>query len=234
MNVSAKKHSDEAGLLSLVLSRFWFKMFGTMGFTLCFFIAYVYLLRHPAFAVTTIPATWLDSMISFQPAALPVYLSLWCYVSLPPLLMLTRGEIALYGLRIAVPCLIGLGIFYFWPNAILPAHIDWLKYPGVGALKTVDTAGNACPSLHVATAVFSCVWLYWRMRSLGLGAVLQLINVVWCAAIAYSTLAIKQHVAIDVLAGVLLGGSSALATGLKGHAVRLPWSSCLPAFSVGK
>jgi len=209
---------SQAGIMSTVLTRFWFKMFGTMGFTMVFFVAYVYLLRHPASQVTIIPATPLDELLGFQPWTLPIYLSLWCYISLPAALMLTRKEIVEYGFRIAVPCLIGLAIFYFWPNAIAPANIDWQQYPGVAFLKNIDTAGNAFPSLHVATAVFSALWLHWRIHLLQLGRGVEWINIAWCVAIAYSTMAVKQHVTLDVLAGTLLGLGSAWLTGLKAHA----------------
>ncbi|WP_246211140.1 phosphatase PAP2 family protein [Vogesella oryzae] len=204
--------------MATVMAHFWFKMFGTMGFTLVFFVAYLYLLRHPAAAVSIIPATAPDRLIGFQPWALPVYLSLWAYVSLPTVLMLSRSEIVSYGVKVAVPCLAGLAVFYFWPNAIAPADIDWRLYPGVAFLKNVDTAGNAFPSLHVATAVFSALWLHWRLRLLQLGRPLQWLNILWCVAIAYSTMAVKQHVALDVIAGTLLGLGSAWLTGLKAHA----------------
>ena len=35
--------------------------------------------------------------------------------------------------------------------------------------------------------------------------VLRLVNLAWFAAIAYSTLAVKQHVVVDVLVGALFG-----------------------------
>ena len=69
-------------------SQFWFKALGTTGYGPVF-SAYLHLLNHPYFTVTTLPATRLDRAIGIEPAALPVYLSLWCYVSLAPLLMLT-------------------------------------------------------------------------------------------------------------------------------------------------
>lgn len=212
------RHLGRTGIVATVLTRFWFKMFGTMGFTMVFFFAYIYLLRHPASQVTIIPATPLDKLIGFQPWALPIYLSLWAYVSLPAVLMLSRREIVEYGFRVAQPCLIGLTIFYFWPNAIAPADIDWQQYPGVAFLKNVDTAGNAFPSLHVATAVFSSLWMHWRIRLLQLGRGLEWLNIIWCVAIAYSTMAVKQHVALDVLAGSLLGLGTAWLTSLKAHA----------------
>ncbi|SCK20277.1 phosphatase PAP2 family protein [Vogesella sp. LIG4] len=212
------KPPGQTGVVATILTHFWFKMFGTMGFTMVFFVAYVYLLRHPASAVSIIPATLPDRLVGFQPWALPIYLSLWVYVSLPAVLMLSRREIVSYGVKVALPCLSGLAIFYFWPNAIAPADIDWAQYPGVAFLKNVDTAGNAFPSLHVATAVFSGLWLHWRIRLLRLGRTMEWCNIAWCVAIAYSTMAVKQHVALDVVAGTLLGLGTAWLSGLKSHA----------------
>ena len=188
------------------MTHIWFKCLGTMGFILAFFLAYIYLLRNPAFPVAIMPVTVVDQFIGFEPLALPIYLSLWTYLSLPPMLMLTRREIIEYGGWIGSLCLVALAIFYFWPSAVPPANIDWAIYPGMAFLKGVDAAGNACPSLHVATAVFSAFWLYWRLPAAGFGRGSQLISTCWCVAILYSTMATKQHVAVDVIAGGALGG----------------------------
>ena len=193
-------------MLSTVMTHFWFKCFGTMGFILAFFLAYIYLLKNPVFPVAIMPVMEVDRLVGFEPLALPAYLSLWTYVSLPPMLMLTRREVIEYGGWIGSLCLVALAIFYFWPSAVPPANIDWAKYPGVGFLKGVDAAGNACPSLHVATAVFSAFWLHWRLSSVGLGSGSRLFSACWCVAIVYSTMATKQHVAVDVVTGVALGG----------------------------
>ena len=193
----------------IVRRHFWFKCFGTMAFTFSFFAAYIYLLKHPSGAVTTMPTMALDRWVGFTPWALPVYLSLWAYISLPPALMSRRRDIVVYGIWMAGVCLIGLGVFLAWPNAVPPANIDWARYPGVAFLKGVDAAGNACPSLHVATAVFAGCWL-WRMApTLGFSAGTRRFHALWCLAIVYSTMATKQHVAVDVVAGALLGAAVA-------------------------
>ncbi len=217
-NTTTNPRTSVRDIAALMFTHFWFKMFGTMGYTFVFFVGYLYLLKNPSSPTATIPTTWFDQIVTFQPAALPFYLSLWLYVSIPPILMRTREQIIAYGLRITLPCLFAFVIFYFWPNAVPPAHIDWTQYPGVAFLKNVDAAGNACPSLHVATAVFSAMWLHWRLRALGIGPAIQTLNVLWCLAIAYSTLATKQHVALDVFAGALLGVAAAWLTDLKRHA----------------
>ena len=54
----------------------------------------------------------------------------------------------------AVMCLLCLGIFWLLPTGVPPAGIDWRLYPEMAMIKDVDTGGNACPSLHVASAVF--------------------------------------------------------------------------------
>ena len=202
-NLPAAKGTDAwCRVLSIVTAHFWFKCFGTTGFTVVFILAYVFLLKHPAYPVTIIPATALDRLIGVEPLALPLYLSLWLYVSLPPMLMTTRQAIVEYGMWIGGLCIVALTIFYFWPSAIPPAHIDWARYPGMAFLKGIDTAGNACPSLHVATAMFSWFWLNRRLPALGLGRGIQIFSACWCAAIVYSTMATKQHVALDVAAGI--------------------------------
>lgn len=191
---------------------FWFKCIGTSAFITVFFWAYIYLLKNPAGAVTTMPLTALDRLIPFTPLALLPYLSLWFYVSLPPILMVRRRAIVIYGVFIGAVCLIGLGVFMLWPSAVPPADIDWARYPGMDFLKGIDAAGNACPSLHVATAVFSAVCLARALKDFGTPLWAGAASWVWCLAIVYSTVATRQHVVLDVLAGGLLGAAGGLLT----------------------
>lgn len=178
---------------------------GTTLFISVFFAAYFYLLKNPAYPTTVMPVIWLDRLISFQPWALPIYASIWVYVSLPPALLATRRALYFYGMAMAAMCLVGLLVFYFWPTTVPAADIDWTRYPDVVFLKSIDASGNACPSLHVATAVFSAVWSHHLLRRFGVPPWILIFNWAWCIGIVYSTLATRQHVAVDVLAGLLLG-----------------------------
>lgn len=187
----------------------YLKGFGTTIFISLFFGAYFYLLKHPAYPITVMPITLLDRLIAFQPAALPLYLSLWIYVSLPPAFLSTRRELYGFGLAMTATCLIGIATFYFWPTAVPPVDIDWTQYPDVHFLKNIDAAGNAFPSLHVATAVFSGVWLHHLLRRFSAPQWLRIVNVLWGIGIVYSTLATRQHVAVDMLGGLALGGLGA-------------------------
>lgn len=194
-----------AGLVAIARMHFWFKLLGTSAFTTVFLGAYIFLLKNPAHAVTLMPTMALDRWVGFAPAALWAYLSLWLYVSLPPTLMKTRPELVEYGVWIGLVCVAGLLIFYFYPTAVPPVAVDWAQYPGLAMLKGVDAGGNACPSLHVATAVFSCLWLHRLLPRVGGAGLARVLNALWCAGIVYSTMATRQHVALDVLAGAGLG-----------------------------
>ena len=183
--------------------------FGTTAFISLFFVAYFYVLRHPAYQPTVMSQIWLDRWIGFQPLALPVYVSLWVYVSALPALISSRAQLYRYGLSMGLMCAAALLFFYVWPTVVPAPDIDWCRYPHLGFLKNMDAAGNAFPSLHVATAVLSAAWFDHLLRGFGGPRWLLACNWVWCAAIAYSTVAIRQHVVVDAAAGLLLGGIAA-------------------------
>ncbi len=196
------------------LHLFWLKTLGIIGFLWLFFVAYFQLLRAPSGPAQVMPLTALDHAIAFQPNALWAYVSLWVYVGIPPGIQPNLRALLAYGAWIAALCLTGLGIFWLWPTAVPPpTHVvDLVAHPGFAVLHGVDAAGNACPSLHVATAVFSLVWLHRQLQAMHAPAALQVLNGVWCALIVYSTLAIKQHVVWDAVAGLALGLLFALAS----------------------
>lgn len=177
-----------------------------------FFIGYFHVLHHPVNPVTIMPLTALDRLIPFQPLALIPYLSLWFYLGIAPGLMLTLRELAVYGLWAAALCLTGLICFYTWPTTVPPLGFDVSGYAGFSMLQGVDSAGNACPSLHLATALFTAIWVGHMLRHLGMPRGLRLLNTAWFVAIAYSTIATKQHVVLDALAGAALGTVFALAS----------------------
>lgn len=185
----------------------WFaKMTATTLGISGFFVAYFWVLHHPQFPLTVMPLTALDRWVDFRPEALPIYLSLWLYVSLAPALLKSLRELASFGLAALALSAIGLGIFTLWPTAIPSFDIDWSQHPSIQFLKTVDVASNACPSLHVAFAVFAALWLERLLLEMHSAMALRVLNALWCLGILYSTLATRQHVVIDVVAGAALGG----------------------------
>jgi membrane-associated phospholipid phosphatase len=182
------------------------KMAGIALGMAAFFAGYFWLLRHPRQPPAIMPLTAVDDLIAFSPGALLLYLSLWLYVSLAPALLIVRREMISYAGSAVALGVLGLGIFWAWPTAVPPADINWSAHPELAFLKSADAAGNACPSLHVAFAVLTACWLARLLRQMGAGRVARWLNWLWCAGILHSTIAIRQHVALDVIAGAVLGG----------------------------
>lgn len=205
---------DEASIRDLVwyrqllprLSTYYIhKGLALTGFMTVFFIAYFLLLNFPAYPVMRMPVTALDRSIGFHPLSLVLYFSLWVYVSLAPSWMVRREELLAYFWGCLGLAVSGCAVFYFWPTATPPPDLDWTQYPSYGFLKAVDDSGNACPSLHVAFAVFSGIWAHVGLRRMRSPAWALAINYSWCLGIVYSTLSTKQHVVLDVVAGAALG-----------------------------
>jgi membrane-associated phospholipid phosphatase len=185
------------------------KAVGTMAFIALFFWCYFAVQRNPAGAAVTMPLTPIDHWIRFSPAAFPAYASLWVYVSLPPAFLTRPTSLLRFGLWIAGLCLFCLGIFWLFPTTVPAFEADLIQHPEIALLQAVDAKGNACPSLHVATAVFSAVWLQRLLRVTAAPALLRWLNILLCVAIVWSTLATRQHVFLDVLAGLAVGAAFA-------------------------
>jgi len=195
-----------SALLAARLRTFWLaKPLGvTLGMS-AFFAVYFAILKHPIFPVFIMPLTALDQWVPFQPGALFFYVSLWIYVPLLPSLFNKQKELIRYTCAASTMAILGLAFFLLWPTQAPSPEIDWSRYPAMEFLKSVDGSSNACPSLHVAFAVFNAIGFQKLLREMGAGIPLRLLNIFWGAAIAYSTMAVRQHVALDVLCGALLG-----------------------------
>jgi hypothetical protein len=182
----------------------WLKFLGVCAFMWLFFIGYFHTLRNPPREVMLMPLTWLDGAVAFQPRALWIYLSLWVYIGVAPGLLSAFRDLLMYTLWIGALCAVGLACFHFWPTAVPRPAMDLSGYPGFALLQGVDATGNACPSLHVATAAFTALWVEHLLRVIGAPAWLRWSNGLWVGAIVWSTLATKQHVVWDAAGGLAL------------------------------
>ena len=196
----------KARLMARMRFRFVTKFVGISAFNWIFFIGYFHLLRNPSGPATEMPLSALDHWIPFTPAALGAYVSLWLYTGIPAGLMPSLRQLIIYGLWMGAMCAAGLLLFYAFPTAV-PAQalpVDVALHPGFALLQGVDSAGNACPSLHVATAMFSALWIERILSQLRTPVALRVLNWLWLGLIVYATMAIKQHVLLDVIAGMAL------------------------------
>jgi len=181
-----------------------FKATGTSAFMAIFFYGYFAALESPVHPVAVMPTTPLDDWIAFWPPAFYLYASLWVYTSLVPALQPSLLRLVAYGVGIGALCLTGLVLFTFLPTAVPYGPSSWPADASLSLLHSLDAPGNACPSLHVATALFSALCLHRLLREMPSPGWLKVLNWLWCALIMYSTLAIKQHVVWDAVAGIAL------------------------------
>lgn len=179
------------------------KLVGLAVFLSLFFRLYFQLARHPQFPVHVMPRLGLDTAIGIHAAALPLYLSLWFYIVLAVGLIATRRGLAQFLGGSTLLAGAGCAAFYFLPTAVEPSPLA-LHTRGWRWLATVDAAGNACPSLHVAFVVYAAAWLRFHLRGPGLGGA-RFVVLAWGFGIVVSTVATGQHVTWDVLGGALLG-----------------------------
>jgi hypothetical protein len=191
-----------AELGNRMADRLVIKVVSVSVFVALFFQGYFHTLRQPVNPVTTMPLTPLDTWIPFEPWAIVPYFSLWFYVGIAPGLLLRWRDLIVYGLWAAALCAGGLAIFHAWPTEVPARAPEMAGLPGFALLAGVDGAGNACPSLHVATAVFTATWVERLLRAVGAPGALRAINLLWLLAIVWSTVAVRQHVVLDVVAGL--------------------------------
>lgn len=181
------------------------KAVGTTGFMVLFFWGYFTVLHNPLTPPRVMPVTWLDTWIGFSPSAFPAYVSLWVYVSLAPAVLGNLRSLLGFGLWMGWLCAFCLAIFWLFPTSTPSFPIDWSAYPEFALIKGLDAAGNAFPSLHVASAVFSAFWLNRAFGQIGAPKALQWLNALQCSVIIWSTIATRQHVVLDALGGVIVG-----------------------------
>jgi membrane-associated phospholipid phosphatase len=191
--------------------RLWLlKAVGTTLFMTIFFSGYFYLLKNPAYLPIDTPITAIDRQLPYQPWAWGLYASLWLYTSLPVAIQPNLGSLLYYGVSTFLLCATGLAIFYFFPTIIPESFLATYRGAQIRMLEGIDAAGNAMPSLHVASAIFSMLWLRQQLIDIQAPPWVNRFNYVWCAGIIYSTLATKQHVLTDVLSGAVFGLAFAL------------------------
>jgi hypothetical protein len=184
------------------LALYWpFKLVVGGAISMAFFSGYFLLQRFPVFPVTQMPVTALDRLVGFHPHATLLYLSLWLYIPISPWLADSKRDLLAYSSVLTAMCMVGLVVFFLWPTAVSRPAVDNSQPLIFRGLVWVDGPNNACPSLHAAFAVFSAMCNHRTLRRLGDRRWLCLANWCWCAGILYATLATRQHVVVDLLAG---------------------------------
>jgi len=192
--------------LGAQLKAHWrFKLIAGVVMTTSYFSVYFLLLYHPVFPVTEMPTTAIDRSIALSPNTLLLYITLWIYIPLGSWLVSDKRELIAYSKALCSLGFLCLAVFFLWPTSVPQPHIDVVEYPGFRILIAIDEPRNVFPCSHAAFTVFSAICIGRVLRQIGDHGVLRALNWCWCLAIIYSTMATKQHLAVDVLTGILVG-----------------------------
>jgi membrane-associated phospholipid phosphatase len=191
-------------LLALFRAHWRLKLLLSVIFNCLFWTAYELMSRHAFFPPRTVPLTWLDLNVPFQPVPWGwIYLSQFSFTSVIPWLLSTKEGIRRYMAGLCFMTAVSFLFFLFFPVAA-PRPLDTGADLSMRWIITYDKLFNTFPSLH---AGFLCYigLLAWRLSGRAMPLPLAAIGVAWGAAIMYATLATKQHYAVDLVAGGILG-----------------------------
>jgi membrane-associated phospholipid phosphatase len=184
-----------------------FKLIASAVMVISFFAAYFLLLYFPVFPVTEMPTTAIDRLVGLSPNSLLLYIILWFYVPLGSWLLDDKRELIAYSAALCGLGMVGLAVFFFWPTSVPRPNIDLVEYPGFRLLVAIDEPRNVFPSLHAAFTVFTAICIGRPLRQLGDRGLIRGLNWCLCVSILYSALATKQHLALDLIAGTVLGAA---------------------------
>ena len=159
------------------------------------------------FEPRTLPATLLDAWIGFDPAWVPAYESLALLVPLAVWLATRRDELLRYSRGLTLLCSVSFAFFLLLPVAgprpeLVPANELYRT------LIEVDATTNAFPSLHAGLTLYSLLFAHQVLRdalSPGERGAFAGLAVAWCGLILFGTVATRQHWALDLPPGMLLG-----------------------------
>ena len=151
--------------------------------------------------------TWIDHAAGFNVWWVYIYVSQYLIVPLPPLLAHTRDQLRRLVVGLGTTSILAFLVFVFYPVAVKRpprpvdsnAVYDWII--------SVDTAGNAFPSLHVGLSTLAALYAHRVLDgAFSRRARLTLLAIIWTwtILIAWSTMATKQHYFHDVVAGFVI------------------------------
>lgn len=133
--------------------------------------------------------------------------SLWFYLSLPVLIF----GVGLFAERkVYLRYLYALGwttmaahmIFLLFPNGLSREGIDVAASPAAYQwIVSVDAPRNAFPSLHVALSIVAGIM---ATVSKKYSVMTRVLIWLWVVGICWSTIALRQHVIVDVIGGIVI------------------------------
>jgi membrane-associated phospholipid phosphatase len=188
-------------LLGRLLAAWQIKVGLTLAVTVLFCVPYIFLAHHAFFPVRTLPLTSLDRWAGFDLRWVWVYQSVYFFTGALPWLCRTREQLRTYlhgFLVLVVPCFL---IYLLFPVAAprpVVSEAPWMYR----LLLSYDGPYNAMPSLHAGFMYLNIALVFRVVERVRPWAAAGMIG--WALLILWSTLATKQHYALDLLAGIVL------------------------------
>jgi membrane-associated phospholipid phosphatase len=172
--------------------------------TLGFCVPYFLLGNFPVFPVRELPVTALDRAAGFHPGLwVWVYQSIYLPINVIPWLTERREDLARYAKAFSLLCVVSFAVFLFFPirapKPVVPDPTGMYWF-----LQLYDVPVNSLPSLHAGLLVMTLLYAR-RILAKDLPRGLGAFCVTWALLILYSTIATKEHYAVDILAGTVLG-----------------------------
>lgn len=190
------------------------KLLLLFSLTAAFSTPYIYLAHHPLFRPHDLPMTWLDHAAGFNPQWVWIYQSVYLLTVSLPWFAQTRQQLQKYLIGFSLLTAASFVVFVFFP---VRSPRGLVEHPSgmYAVLMMYDGPYNTMPSLHVGFLFYTLCFAR-RVRS-PLSQFVWITLVVWGVLIAWSTLAIKEHYALDLVVGIAFGWTSD----------RAAWSSML-------
>jgi membrane-associated phospholipid phosphatase len=177
------------------------KLFLLVVLTVLFCVPYFYLTRHAFMPIHRPPELWIDRLAGFHPAWVWGYESLYLITGTLPWLARNRADLGRFTLGFALLAASAFAIFAIFPTQVLHPSAPYSNSL-YAFLLAYDGPYNALPSLHAGLLYYT---LAFARRVYGRPApVVSIFFFLWSCVILWSTMAIKQHHAIDLLAGGVL------------------------------
>ena len=202
--MNSANYNSEFSIVARLQSELVLKLILIGVLNLWVYLPYLFLQRHNFFPVTNVPSCAFDHMIPFSDQAVWFYLSIYLLMPVGPFLMGKRNQILRYAAGIVLISLLANIVFIFWPTSC-PRPVVQKTNLAYQALTTIDNSCQAFPSLHAAFAVYSALCGGLVLRELQCVSIWRICLWLWASLILYATLATKQHVLADIIAGSALG-----------------------------
>jgi membrane-associated phospholipid phosphatase len=151
-----------------------------------------------------LPLTAIDRWVPFIPQTAWIYWSNYGLVIVALLLCRDRGTTTQFvGAVFALVCtalVVHLAFPTAYPRALYPIghEVDPITRAALERFRSIDTPASCLPSLHVGVCYLSA------FASWGHASRLRFSVFGWATAVAISTLTLKQHYVLDLVAGIAL------------------------------